>query len=98
MNQASRIEKEKRIVELMIRIYCKKKEGNAELCGECKELLIYALSRLNNCPFGEDKTSCKDCSIHCYKPEMRDKMKIVMRYSGPRMIIYSPIEFIKHYL
>ena len=98
MSPKSRIDKEKRIVELMIRIYCRKKEGNSSLCIECKEILNYALARLDCCPFGEDKTACKDCSIHCYKPEMRNKIKKIMRYSGPRMIIYNPIEFIKHYL
>ena len=61
---------EKRMVEVMIRLYCKKKEKNAQLCPACKELLEYATARLDSCPFGDKKGTCKDCRIHCYKPEI----------------------------
>ncbi len=98
MKKTSRIENEKRIVEVMIRIYCRNKEGNIVLCKSCSELLIYAFDRLNHCPFGENKSSCKNCLVHCYKPLMRMQMRTVMRYAGPRMIIYEPFEFIKHYI
>lgn len=94
----SRINREKRIVAIMIQLYCRRKEGNKELCESCKELLNYANSRLNHCPFEEHKSSCKKCLIHCYKPEMRYRMKNVMRFSGPLMIIYHPVIFFKHYL
>ena len=92
----NRIDKEKRVVEVMIRLYCRKKEGNSELCPECRELLDYALLRLSRCKFGEKKTSCKRCPIHCYKPDMRQRMREVMRYSGPRMLFYEPLEAIRH--
>jgi len=39
---------------------------------------------------------CKKCPIHCYKPDMRVKMRAVMRWAGPRMVLYHPIEAIKH--
>lgn len=93
-----RIAKEKRIVELMIRLYCRKKEMNTTLCTDCEELLHYAHTRLDRCPFGEKKSSCKKCTVHCYKPAMREKMRKVMRFSGPRMILYVPWEAIKHLL
>lgn len=92
----NKIEREKRVVEFMIRLYCKKKEGNESLCEDCTELLNYAHNSLNRCKFGNNKTSCKKCPIHCYKADMREKIRTVMRYSGPRMILYSPIEAIKH--
>ena len=41
-----RITQEKRTVESMIRLYCRKKEKNATLCPECEELLRYAHARL----------------------------------------------------
>ena len=47
-----RITQEKRTVEIMIRLYCRKKEKNATLCPECEELLRYAHARLDHCPFG----------------------------------------------
>lgn len=92
------IAREKRTVEVMIRLYCRKKEKNPLLCPDCKELLHYAHNRLDHCVFGEDKGTCKQCSIHCYMPAMRERMREVMRFSGPRMIFYAPWETIRHLL
>ena len=69
--KTSRIEKEKLVVKEMIELYCKKKEKNKELCEECKSLLDYAYKRLDHCKFGEYKSSCQKCPIHCYKKDMR---------------------------
>lgn len=91
-----RIEEERRTVEVMIRLYCRKKEGNKSLCPSCSELLEYANARLARCPFGENKKVCQKCTVHCYKPDMRNRIKEVMRYAGPRMIIYHPIMAIRH--
>lgn len=92
----SRIEEEKQTVERMIRLYCRKKEGNAGLCASCAELLDYARARLSRCPFGEQKKSCRQCPVHCYKPAMRERMKQVMRYAGPRMLWHYPWSALLH--
>lgn len=92
----NRIQQEQNTVEQMIRLYCRKKEGNAELCSSCGELLEYAHIRLSQCSFGEKKPMCKLCPVHCYKPEMRAKIREVMRFSGPRMLLYHPIMAIRH--
>lgn len=89
---------EKKIVGLMIRLYCRRKEKNAVLCPDCEELLRYAHARLDHCPFGERKSSCKKCTVHCYKPAMRERMRLVMRFSGPRMLLYAPWAAIRHLL
>ena len=52
----NRIDQEKRVVELMIRLYCRKKEKNVTLCPRCEELLRYAHARLDHCPFGEKES------------------------------------------
>ena len=95
-NSLSRIEEEKRTVEQMIRLYCRLHEGNATLCADCTALLEYAHSRLDRCKFSNGKSTCRLCPVHCYKPEMRDKMRAVMRFAGPRMLFYHPIDAIKH--
>lgn len=83
----------------MIEIYCRKKHGHkGQLCEECSELLEYAHKRLSYCKFGENKSTCSRCPIHCYKKDMKIKVKDVMRFSGPRLIIYNPVELIKHAL
>ena len=91
-----RIKEEQHVVEQMIRLYCRKKEGNNELCPGCQELLQYATERLERCRFGEDKPTCKKCPIHCYRPLMKRRMCEVMRWAGPRMIWYHPVAAIKH--
>lgn len=99
MKKQGRVEHEKEVIKLMIEIYCKKKHKNKEcLCKECKELLDYAHLRLSRCKFGDEKTTCGRCKIHCYKKDMRAKIKDVMKFSGPRLIIYKPTELIKHLL
>lgn len=45
-----------------------------------------------------EKTFCAHCKVHCYKPEMRERIRQVMRYSGPRMIIYDPKTALWHML
>ena len=91
-----RIKEEQRVVEQMIRLYCRKKEGNKTICPSCQELLQYAIARLERCKFGEDKPTCKKCPIHCYRPQMKERMCEVMRWAGPRMILYHPVAAIKH--
>ncbi|MCL1927476.1 MAG: nitrous oxide-stimulated promoter family protein [Treponema sp.] len=94
----SKIEREKQTVSLMIRIYCRGSEGNRELCNSCLDLLKYAHLRLSHCPYGNNKPACKRCTSHCYKPAMRDHIREVMRFSGPRMILHGPIEAFRHIL
>ena len=91
-----RIESEKKTVGMMVRLYCRRYEGNKKLCQDCSQMLSYAKARLDRCKFGNEKPTCKKCPIHCYKPDMREKMRTVMRWAGPRMMIYHPIEAIKH--
>jgi hypothetical protein len=95
--RARHIEIEKQTVSAMIALYC---HGNRhELpCAECEALEDYALQRLDKCPYGNEKPSCKDCPIHCYKPAMREKIKEVMRYSGPRMLWKYPWLAVRHKL
>lgn len=92
----SRIDDERRTVRLMIRLYCRRKEENRRLCGGCRALAEYAEERLSRCRFGERKPTCRLCKVHCYRTDMRLKMKEVMRYSGPRMIFYHPVIAMRH--
>ena len=96
MLKMRKIRKEKDTVEFMIRLYCRRRHGAEGLCAECEALLRYSQARLDSCPFDGSKKSCRKCSIHCYSPEMREKIREVMRYSGPRMFFYSPFEAFRH--
>jgi hypothetical protein len=94
-----RIAREKRTIEAMIALYCRDNHRTTtSLCEECTALLQYARLRLDKRPFGENKPTCARCPIHCYKPDMREETKRVMRYSGPRMLLRHPILAIGHLL
>ena len=95
-NKNARISREGNTVAVMIALYCHKYHFADGLCTQCKELLEYANERLEKCPFGEGKTTCAKCPVHCYRPEMRQNIRAVMRYSGPRMIYRHPIMAIQH--
>ncbi len=86
-----RLVREARTIEAMIHIYCAKKHDCTErLCPDCSELLEYAYARLDRCPFQENKSTCAICKVHCYKPDMRERIREVMIFSGPRMVLRHP--------
>jgi len=97
--ESGHLEREKRTVTEMIRIYCgdhhRAEDG---LCSECNDLLTYAIKRLDCCLFGADKPICANCQIHCYKPAMREHIHEVMRYAGPRMLWRHPVMAARHLL
>ncbi|MFX0205147.1 MAG: nitrous oxide-stimulated promoter family protein [Candidatus Hodarchaeota archaeon] len=92
LDEHPRMSREKKTVNAMIRIYCKGKHKSKEnICSDCRELQRYAFERLNKCRYQENKPTCANCPIHCYKPSMRKNIRAVMRYSGPRMLRKHPI-------
>ena len=87
------------LVSKMIELYCRGKHQrlyNKKLCHECQGLMDYARLRIEHCPFIESKTFCNTCKVHCSANQMRQKIKEVMRYSGPRMVFSHPIVCIRH--
>ena len=107
-DQESKREREKKMVSEMIALYCKKKHhtkitrkkdgsrtkrSSARNAWHCQSMRARADDK---CPFMETKTFCSNCRVHCYKPEMREKIREVMRFSGPRMLFYHPIMALRH--
>ena len=93
----NKIEKEQITVAKMISLFCRLNHNSfPDLCSDCTEMTEYAFSRLNNCHYQDEKPVCSLCPVHCYKPEMREKIKTVMRYSGPRMILFHPVLAVKY--
>jgi len=83
----------------MICDYCAGHHTPADdLCPEGGALAAYAEERLARCPFAEDKPTCTLCPVHCYEPQMRERIRQVMRYAGPRMLLRHPWLTICHLL
>ena len=95
---AQKREQEKQTVGLMIELYCHGHHGTRghALCPDCEALRSYADARVDHCPHMETKTFCSACKTHCYKPQMREAIRQVMRWSGPRMIFHHPVLAIRH--
>ncbi|MFX1559186.1 MAG: nitrous oxide-stimulated promoter family protein [Promethearchaeota archaeon] len=97
-NIGPKIQKEKETVEKMIRLYCENKHSSSSgtLCTNCQNLLEYSHKRLEQCQYQEKKPTCRKCPVHCYRPTMRDEIRRVMRFSGPRLALRAPIDWIRH--
>lgn len=94
-----RLTRELKTLRRMIELFCRDRHGHGEnLCPECAHLLAYAHARLENCPFGAEKSTCANCAIHCYRADMRQAVREVMRHSGPRMALRHPILSLLHML
>ena len=93
-----RLIREAETVEAMIRLYCRGKHGQTELCADCTALVAYTRVRLAKCPFQAEKPTCGQCKVHCYKPVLREQIRQVMRYAGPRMLLSHPLMAFQHLL
>jgi hypothetical protein len=70
--------------------------GLPVVCDDCAELLRYAERRRAFCP-KDPKPFCSNCDTHCYQQGMRDRMREVMRYAGPRsMFTRHAITGVRH--
>ena len=85
-------------VSIMVTMYCNAKHVKSGLCVPCSKLLDYSIEKINNCKSKVPAAKCSTCKTHCYSITMREQIKSVMRYSGPRMLLYHPVMFIRHTL
>ncbi|GIM28830.1 hypothetical protein CPJCM30710_14960 [Clostridium polyendosporum] len=89
--------REQKTIQTMIKLYCKSTHNAENIpCEECSLLINYALKRLDCCKFGARKPVCAKCKIHCYKPEMRQSIRNVMRTIGPKLILTHPVMTLFH--
>jgi hypothetical protein len=91
-----RRDRELRTLQLMIGMHCRDRHAGDPLCVECAALAGYAARRLERCVFGAAKPTCANCKVHCYSADMRERVRAVMRYAGPRMLLRHPILGIAH--
>ena len=94
-----RIRQERKAIEKMIGMYCRgQHQTKTGLCPGCQSLLAYAQQRLEKCFFGGEKPVCAKCPIHCYAPQQRQEIAVVMRYAGPRLFFRDPWAALLHLL
>lgn len=89
--------REQRTLETMIGMYCRRFHGDGPApCPACAALSDYARRRLKRCVFGDAKPTCANCVVHCYRADMRERMREMMRWAGPRMLLRHPVLGIRH--
>ncbi len=69
-SEKKRLARERLTMSKMIGIYCSAHHDSSGdiLCTACREFQNYTELRLQKCPYGEDKPTCANCPVHCYKP------------------------------
>jgi hypothetical protein len=99
MGNLAHMKRERRTVAAMVQLYCRDQHATqGALCDDCQKLLEYAMLRLDRCVFASNKPTCARCPVHCYKPVFRDRIREVMRYAGPRMLLRHPALAVAHLL
>ena len=98
--RTKRLARERLTMAKMIGIYCSAHHDRSGdvVCAACREFLDYAEVRLEKCPYGDDKPTCANCPIHCYKPARKEQARKIMRFAGPRMLLRHPVLAIRHQL
>ena len=93
------------VMSEMIAIYCRGQghtnrspaaDAAPALCPDCRRLLDYARDRIIRCPRMDVKSFCSACPVHCYSRDMREQVRAVMRWSGPRMLLHHPLMTLHH--
>jgi hypothetical protein len=91
---------EQKTIDAMVRMYCRghrhQRPDGAAICADCAALREYATRRLERCVFGDAKPACSNCVVHCYRADMRERVREVMRWSGPRMLLRHPVLAVRH--
>ncbi len=94
--------KEAKTVERFIEVYCEHHHADnipagEALCDCCRDLRDYALARLTRCPF-DPKPKCKDCTVHCYRGDYRDRIREVMKFSGMHFAKRGRVDWLFRYM
>jgi hypothetical protein len=92
------LQREKKILKRFTEIYCRAHHATngRSLCPTCQGLVSYAYGRLEKCPY-DPKPKCKDCPTHCYRPDYREQVKNIMRFSGKYFVKRGRLDWLLRY-
>ena len=93
---SNRIDQEKETLREMVTLYCRHRLKATSMPEPYEQLVDYAYKRLERCRWGTKKPNCHQCRVHCYAPDKRQQVREIMKWAGPRMIIYAPIKAMRY--
>lgn len=90
-----RIDRDRRTLEAIGQIYCSGNHASAAkdsggMCSSCRDAIEGTLARTASCPNGHD-SNCQDCPIKCQRGDARARIRTIMAYAAPRMMLKHPI-------
>lgn len=89
----TQVDKDRKTLEAIGFIYCDAHhdgpKDDASLCPSCREAVETTLERTQRCPNNHDG-NCQDCDIKCQRGAAQERIKEIMRYSAPRMLLRHP--------
>jgi hypothetical protein len=102
-----RLHRDARVLHAFIGVYCQQHHqpqsdshcvtaAGWHYCPQCWELLQYALQRDKLCRL-DPKPACKDCPVHCYAPDKRQRIRQVMGFAGQHFIRRGRLDWLWHY-
>ena len=74
-----------------LQTYVKWSGWKVRLCPECLDLVKESAKHTNRCRHLAYKTFCHHCPTPCYAQSAREKIRPIMRYSGPRIMTRHPV-------
>ena len=66
MKESTRLRRERRTMEAMVRVFCTGvHRREPDECATCSDFLKYAHKRVEKCPYQENKPPCAKCPTSC---------------------------------
>ncbi len=94
-SSAGTVARDRKTLEAMGSIYCLAHHAGAGkdasgLCDECRSVIDGTLARTESCPSGH-ALNCQDCPVKCNRGVQGERIRAIMAYAAPRMMLRHPI-------
>lgn len=92
---ADRIQRDLRTLQAIGSIYCRahhadRPKNSAGMCAECSATISFTHDRAANCP-NNHQGNCQDCAIKCNRGNQQQRIRAIMAYAAPRMMVRHPL-------
>lgn len=94
-HEDARVQRDLRTLQAIGSIYCAAHHAgalkdDAGMCEECAAVIKYTHERASACPYNHEG-NCQDCKLKCNRGEQQQRIKAIMKYAAPRMLVKHPI-------